>query len=138
MKKFIAVALVVFMLLALAACTKEIDCVGETKTYEIASEIHSLEIEIGAADFVIEQGDAFSVESNLNYLTVSERNGVLTIVEKVKNEWSIVVDYTDAMLKLYVPKDMVFETVDITTGAAKLTADSLSANRALVSRRMSA
>ncbi len=123
MKKYIVTVLVFLMLFTLASCANK-TVVGETKTYEIASEIQSLDVRINAADFVIEQGDRFSVESNLKYLSVSERNGVLTIVEEQKND----IHYTDAALKLCVPKDIVFEEVDITVGAANLTTDSLSAN----------
>ena len=126
MKKFIVAALVL-SLLTLTSCASKIDRVGETKSYEIASEIHSLDIQIGAADFIIEHGDRFSVESNLTYLSVCERNGVLAIIEEDHNQIGIT-DYTDAVLKLCVPSDIVFESVAITTGAAKLTADSLSAN----------
>ena len=126
MKKFIVAALV-FSLLILTSCVSKIDRVGETKSYEIASEIHSLDIQIGAADFIIEHGDRFSVESNLSYLSVSERNGVLAIIEENQNQIGIT-DYADAVLKLCVPSDIVFESVAITTGAAKLTVDSLSAN----------
>jgi DUF4097 and DUF4098 domain-containing protein YvlB len=125
MKKYIAVVLFVFLLLfTLTSCVNITVVVGETKTHEITSEIHSLDIQINAADFIIEHGDRFSVESNLKYLSISEHNGVLTIVEEQK----LGIHYTDAALKLCVPNDIVFEEIDITTGAAKLTADSLSAN----------
>lgn len=125
MKNFIVAALV-FSLFTLTSCASKIDLVGKTKTYEIASEIHSLDIQIGAADFIIEHGDRFSAESNLNHLSVSEQNGVLTIIEGNHNQ--IGINYTDAVLKLCVPSDIVFESVAITTDAANLTADSLSTN----------
>lgn len=123
MKKYIVTAFAFLLLFTFASCANE-TAVGETKTYEIASEIHSLNIQINAANFIIEHGDRFSVESNLKYLSVSEHNGVLTIVEKQKKG----VRYTDAALKLCIPDNVVFEEVDITTGAANLIADSLSAN----------
>ena len=126
MKKFLVAALVL-SLLTLTSCASKIDRVGEPKSYEIASEIHSLDIQIGAADFIIEHGDGFSAESNLNDLSVSEHNGILAIIEEDHNRIGVK-DYTDAVLKLYVPNDFVFESVAITTGAAKLTADSLSAD----------
>ena len=90
MKKFIVAALV-FLLLTLTSCASKIDLVGESQSYEISSEIHSLDIQIGAADFIIEHGDRFSVESNLNYLSVSERNGVLAIIEEDHNQiiWNL-------------------------------------------------
>ena len=127
MKMFIVAVLVFLLLFTFASCANKTTVVGEMKTYEIASEIHTLDIQINAADFIIEHGDRFSVESNLKNLSVSEREGVLTIMEEQKHGIHGV-HYTDAALKLCIPYDIVFEEVDITTGAARLTADSLSAN----------
>ena len=128
MRKFTA-AMLVILLFTLSSCGNEIDVVGETKTYEIPSGIHSLEIQIGAADFTIEHGNKFFVESNLINLSVSEKNGVLSVMEDEPGISGIhSTDYTDAKLKLCIPAGIVFESVDITTGAARLTADSLSAN----------
>jgi hypothetical protein len=90
----------------------------------VSSEIHSLDIQIHAADFTIVHGDQFSVESNLRKLTVEEKNGVLVIEEKTKAS----VRYTNAMLKLYVPADIVFEDVKISAGAGRLTAAALNAD----------
>lgn len=94
------------------------------KSYEITSEINALNIKIKVGDFIIEQGEKFFVESNMKNLSIFEDNGVLTIVQKSK----IIINSTNTRLKLYVPKDILFEQVDITTGAAELTTDSLSAN----------
>ena len=121
------VAVMIGMLLSvlmLAACSGEDAVLSEAKQYALTSEIRSLDIQISAADFTIEEGERFSLESNLKDLTVSERNGVLTVIEDVKHAG----DYTDAMLRLCVPKGTVFEEVEITTGAARLTAEVLSAN----------
>ena len=123
MKKYI-VAVLLFLLLALASCAKENVVLGDSLTYEITSDIHSLYIQINAADFKIELGDEFSVESNLKYLSVSEKDGVLTITDEAKSSSN----YSNAVLTLYVPNDIVFDDVDITTGAAKLTVDALSTN----------
>lgn len=123
MKKYIALALAVLLLLGLAACSTEKVVLDESKTYEITKDIHTLDIEINAADFVIEYGEACFVESNLKYLSVSQEDGVLTIAEAHKNS----INYTSAKLKLCLPKDIELEKVEISTGAAKLTAESLSA-----------
>ena len=96
----------------------------DIKTYSVSSEIQSLEVKINAADFTIKQGESFSVESNLKHLTVEDKNGVLTIKETKKFGST----YTGAVLTLYVPVDTVFEKADITTGAGRLTVDSLSAS----------
>ncbi len=124
MKKIITIFLFVISLICLVGCNKQDVVLDEAKTYEINSEIHSLDIRINAADFKIENGEEFSVESNLKYLSVSEKDGVLTIVDETKSNSK----YSDAMLTLCVPNGMVFENVDIETGAAKLTVNTLSAN----------
>ena len=95
MKMYIAAVFVFLLLFTLASCANETAVVDETKTYEITSEIHSLDIQINAADFIIEHGDRFSVESNLKYLSVSERDGVLTLAEEQKYG----IHDTDAALK---------------------------------------
>ncbi|MBQ8371389.1 MAG: DUF4097 family beta strand repeat protein [Clostridia bacterium] len=124
MKKVIAVLISAILFLCLAGCNKQDAVLDEAKTYEITSEIHSLDIRISAADFKIVSADEFSVESNLKYLSVSEKNGVLTIVDEAKSNSN----YSNAILTLYVPNGMVFDDVDIETGAAKMTVAALSAS----------
>lgn len=116
--------MIALVVLIFAVCSNKAVVLGKPQMYEVTSDIHSLDVQINAADFIIVHGDKFSVESNLKNLTVSERDGVLTIEEKAK----VGTNYTNAMLKLCEPGDTVFEEVKISTGAAKLTADSLSAN----------
>ena len=123
MKKITALIVSVVLLICLVGCNKHDVVLDEAKTYEITSEIHSLDIRISAADFKIQHGDEILVESNLKYLSVSEKDGVLTIVDEEKNY-----NDSDAMLTLYVPNGTVFDEVDITTGAAKMTVGTLSAN----------
>ena len=124
MKKIITVIISAIFLVCLIGCGKRDGVLDEIKTYDIASDIHSLDIQINAADFKIKSADKFSVESNLKYLSVSEKDGVLTIVDKAKSNSN----YTNPILTLYVPNSTVFNDVDIETGAAKMTVDTLSAN----------
>ena len=124
MKRIITVLILAILLACLVGCSKQDAVLDETKTYEITSEIHSLDIQINAADFKIVSADEFSVESNLKYLSVSEKDGVLTIVDEAKSNSN----YIDPILTLYVPNDTVFDDVDIETGAAKMTVDTLSAS----------
>lgn len=93
------------------------------KTYAVSGTVTQLEAEISAADFTIKEADSFSVESNLKNLTVTEKNGTLTIKEKQRFGST----NSDGVLVLYIPADTVFERVSITTGAGRLSADSLSA-----------
>ena len=120
----ILLTLVAVSLVCLCGCTKENAVLDETKAYQVQTQISSLNIQLNAADFKIENGDAFLVESNLKYLSVSEKNGVLTIVDNAKSNSS----YTDATLTLYVPSGIIFDSIDIETGAAKMNVDTLSAN----------
>ena len=76
MKRAFAFLLVVLMVFSLVGCMDDV-VLPESKTYCVDSSIHSLNIQINAADFKIVPADAFSVESNLKYLTVSEEDGVL-------------------------------------------------------------
>lgn len=95
------------------------------KIYPVSSNIRSLEVDINSADFTIKQGESFSVESNLKYLTVREKTGVLTIRENKR----VGISYTGAILTLYIPANTGFEKADINTGAGRLTADYLSADK---------
>ena len=94
----------------------------EIKSYSLSQNITDIKVEIAAADFTVSSGTDFSVESNLEYLTVEEKDGtlILTETEKYKN-------YNGAVLKLCIPKNTVLESADITTGAGKLTVESLAA-----------
>lgn len=94
------------------------------KEYTVDAQIRDLEIEINAADLTIAYGQDFSVKSNLVYLQVSDANGCLSITEAEKSG----LRYEDAVLTLYIPEGFAFEEVEITTGAAKLTAEALSAD----------
>jgi len=125
MKKYNAFALLLPMVLLLFGCSRMDVVLDEVKTYEIRSDIHSLDIQLNAADFTIERSDKFSVHSNLKYLSVSEANGVLTIRDEARGSSS---DYEDAVCKLYLPENLVLEDISIVTGAAKLTASNLSTN----------
>lgn len=92
------------------------------KSYSVDTEIRNLNIEINAADLYIKEGDAFSVESNLKHLEVEEKGGLLTIHEARKFTGT----YNGAELTVYVPTGTVFDNVNLTTGAGRLTIESLS------------
>lgn len=94
----------------------------DAKTYMVSDNIRELSININAADFMIKQAEKFSVESNLNNLTVKEKDGLLIIKEEKR-----LGAYNGAMLILDVPANTVFEKADIVTGAGRVTVDALSA-----------
>ena len=93
--------------------------------YSVSQDIVELKVDIKAADFTIANGDSFSVESNLEYLTVEEKGGVLTIKETKKFGFN----NNNATLTLTIPEGCIFENADIITGAGKLTIDTLSTDK---------
>lgn len=98
---------------------------NESKVYTVSEDITGLEMDINAADITLKEGEALSVESNLKYLNVEEKNGTLIVKETRK----MASNYNGAMLTLYIPKGFAFDVAEITTGAGRLTVDTLSANK---------
>ena len=97
----------------------------DMQTYSVNTGIRILDIEINAADLYIKEGEAFSVESNLKNLKVDDNNGRLTIKDLTKNKRFGGYSYENAVLTIYVPVGTVFENVNLTTGAGRLTVDNL-------------
>lgn len=133
--KYLAIALALFLVVGILEAVLGIvgivgglfdgeSSMGESESYEISAEIDRLEIVVGAVDLRIEQAAAFSVESNLKHLTVKEQNGTLIIRQKTNRG----ITEGEAALTLYIPAGKVFERVELTTGAGRLTAEQLSAD----------
>ncbi|MBE7080310.1 MAG: DUF4097 domain-containing protein [Clostridiales bacterium] len=97
------------------------------QTYSVNTEIRNLDIEINAANLYIKEGEAFSAESNLKNLKVYDKDECLTIKDLTKNKLFGGDSYENAVLTIYVPVGTVFENVNLTTGAGRLTVDNLSA-----------
>ena len=96
----------------------------ELTTHTVTSQIQKLNIQISAADFAIKEGDTFRVESNLKHLKVEEKDGMLTLRENRIISGST---YKGAVLTVYVPAGTAFESVKLSTGAARVSIDSLTA-----------
>lgn len=104
------------------------DITGDMQTYSVNADIQNLDIVINAADIHIKEGDAFSVESNLKDLKVNEKNGSLTIKDTTEMKVHLFGSTnSDAVLTIYVPVGTIFDHVNLTTGAGRLTVDHLSA-----------
>ncbi len=99
----------------------------DLSTYPVSGEIRNLEIEINAANLHIKEGSAFSVESNLKNLKVTDKNGYLMVKDTSRNALFGSETYENAVLTICVPKGTVFDHVDLFTGAGKVTMDALSA-----------
>ncbi len=132
--KYIAMVLAIFLIvmifggilggLSLAShiFDKGSDPVHDLSSQSFSKDYTKLDIEISAADFIIEEGDAFSIDSNHKYLKVEEKHDTLKIYDtqrpfNVNSETYTVI--------LTIPKDTVFDEVSIDTGAAKLSVTSL-------------
>ena len=110
---------------ALDSDRAETDATGELKTYAVASGISELKIHINAADITIKEGGRFSVESNLKNLTVEEKNGCLILKDLTTIKLSGSNAYQDAVLTIYVPAGTVFDSIDLKTGAGRVSAGEL-------------
>ncbi len=129
--KYLAIALAVALIAAI--CTGVFRIAGvlggfgesavgpETKTYAVTGNVQDLQIAVGAADMTICSGDQLQVQSNLLNLKVEQKDGCLHIVENVKAG----LYYDGAVLRLTVPEGMVFENLQVETGAGILTAHCL-------------
>ena len=96
-----------------------------THEYDITNTITSLSVNISAAELEIKTGDKFNVETNHKYLKCEEKDDVLKISETRK----LFASYPKGMkVILTIPKESVFDYVDISTGAGSVTIDELSSN----------
>ena len=99
--------------------------IGEMENYKIMDNIKKLDIDVGAVNFVIKTGDSFKLESNNEKITVKENNGSLII----KQKHSLNFGKRRYNLEISIPEDTVFDDVYISTGAGRLTVDTLKAER---------
>lgn len=100
----------------------------EMISYDIEDDYTGLEMEIGACKLTIREGDSFGVESNLEELEVTEENGTLVLKDDSKSWFSIHSTMVGEVV-LTIPKEHVFESIDIETGAGELDVDVLSAEK---------
>lgn len=125
MKRFFTFILTVLCLFSLTGCNFENVVLPETKSFEVVGSVSVLDLQVNAGEITIEKSDAFSVESNLKYLSVAaDESGVLKIVDNAKSTSR----YNGAKLKLVIPNGVTFETVTIKTGAGNVVVDEISTN----------
>lgn len=132
--KTAAIVLAIFIIVGIFVGAAELvfDIVGisnnildEAETYSLSADIDELDIEISSADFTVKSGDAFSVESNIDGLTVKEENGTLVIEEY--HSFLNLGSSEGRMLTLVIPTTAVFERVEISAGAGRFTVEALTA-----------
>ena len=124
MKKISVVILAIAMLFAFVGCFPQDVVLDEIQSFEVSSKVESLYVEINAADFSILLGTEFSVQSNLKYLDVYVKDGVLCIVDEAFGN----ANYANAQLVVTIPATKVLKDLHIETGAGKLTGEYLVAD----------
>lgn len=96
----------------------------DIKVFSVTQDISKMEIDVNAAELVINKGDSLTVRSNCENLTVDETNGRLKIKEKSK--WFSVDD--NIVIYVTIP-DTCFKEVKMTAGAGKVAINSLCADK---------
>lgn len=100
------------------------DISGDMQKYSISGNIKNLDLDINASSLKIVCGDRFGVESNHKDLLVREKEGKLSISEEKMG----LRNYAKAKLIVTIPENSIFEDVAISTGAGKVSVDTLCAN----------
>lgn len=136
--KYIAVAFALFLIVSIFSgilgafgflggfAVNSDDPVGEMKTYTVSNNIDELEIDISAAQLVINNGDEFKVASNNKYLKVTEEGNCLVISE---TDRVISKSSNKILVEITVPEDKVLKSSKITTGAGKVSVKTLSSEK---------
>lgn len=136
--KYLAMAFAVFLIVtiiggiiaglagvSLLFSDRDEDSIGEMQMYAINEDITSLSLSLSRARLQIKTADSFSVESNHKYISVKSEDGLLCITETGKR-FSV---YPEGLtVTLSIPKDFVFDSAAIETGAGKVKVDALAAD----------
>ena len=85
-----------------------------------------LDINVSSSNINVKQGNTLKVETNDKYIHTNQNKNKLYIEEKKHNLFN---KNNDNKLTVYVPKDFIFDLVNIETGASKLNISSLSTKK---------
>ncbi|MDI9498896.1 MAG: DUF4097 family beta strand repeat-containing protein [Bacillota bacterium] len=99
----------------------------EYTSHDVTDDIRVLEINLKGVDLEVKRAadGVFRWESNYRYLSVTEEGNRLLLLDRrnfhTKNR------YGDALLRVHIPAGMVFDAVDISSGAGRMLLDSIEA-----------
>lgn len=132
--KYIAMALAIFLIVAIiggvVTCLSFISLVftdndkvsvTELTDYSL-KDTDRLYIDLEAADLEIISGESFAIKSNHEYLKVEESSNSLSIKE-TKRLWKV--NDRGYKVVLTIPESTTFESVTISTGAGRMSLDTL-------------
>ena len=88
-------------------------------------DILSIDIDLSYTNLIIKNGLELKVETNNKDVIIKEDNRVLEIEEEKKHFFK---NYEDYELILYIPKDKIFEKIEIDAGAGKIEIETLKCN----------
>lgn len=91
------------------------------KDIETGEDVAILNVDCKATNINILEGNNFKAETDNKYISVKQYNNKILIKER-KHSWFSNDNYD---LNIYIPSDMVFEDVNIDTGAGKIDINSL-------------
>lgn len=109
----IAAQALILTALTMTGCRRKAENVDSVT--DITETVHTLQLEIGAADIRIREGDILRVETDNPYITTEIRNGVLTIREKPH-----VADLDSSEVILEYPAGTTFREADMEIGAGRM------------------
>lgn len=84
--------------------------------------VETLDIEIAFTNLTIKTGETLKIETDNNNINYKQENQKLEIKEK-NNKWFV--NYVEKELILYLPENIKFEKVKISTGAGKIDIEAL-------------
>lgn len=92
------------------------------KIDEFSDDVSILSIDIKASKLIIKNGDTLKVENNNKYINSHQDHNKVEIVEK-KHYWF---SHNDSEVIVYIPDDMIFDKLYISSGAGVINAEELS------------
>lgn len=95
----------------------------ELKNIDINEDIKKIELDIASSKIIIiKEGTKIKVETDNEYIKVKERNNKLTITEEKQNLFKI---NKNSELVIYLPENLLFDEVNIDSGAGTVDIDYL-------------
>lgn len=125
----VLIVLILFVLFGFTGLFSSIELgLGETineNSVFSTENITEIEIDISTADLSIVKGDELSIDSTKNSFRVHNRNGKITLEERNQ----LFSRDESRYVTICIPENFTFKKVEIETGAADITADSLRTER---------
>lgn len=89
--------------------------------FTLLTESNALYVNLSVADLTLKEGEALTVQTNSKYIACRQDGNRILISEKRHRIFSE--EKSKHSVTVYIPKDMIFDAVDIEGGVGKVTAD---------------